>query len=162
MGAISLNAPVPLGLEHSTQGFDCGVESLNEWLRSRAWKNQLTGASRTYVTTEESTVAGYYCLSSGALAATDAPGSIRRNMPDPIPIAIIGRLAVDKAWHGKAIGAALLQDAIERSAEAAKILGILGVLVHALSDQAKVFYERHGFIASPHQPLTLVFFLKWI
>ena len=121
--------------------------------------NQVSGASRTYVVidaTDGQGVLGYYCLASGALAVTDAPGSIRRNMPDPIPMAILGRLAVDSTWQGKGLGVALLQDAMGRSTQAAVILGIRGLLAHAISLQAKTFYEYHGFIASPTQPMTLV------
>ena len=121
--------------------------------------NQASGASRTYVVidaADNQRVIGYYCLASGALAVTDAPGSIRRNMPDPIPMAILGRLAVDSTWQGKGLGVALLQDAMRRSTQAAAILGIRGLLAHAISLQAKTFYEYHGFIASPTQPMTLV------
>ena len=121
--------------------------------------NQMSGASRTYVVidaTNDQRVIGYYCLASGALAVTDAPGAIRRNMPDPIPMAILGRLAVDRTWQGKGLGVALLQDAMRRSTQAAAILGIRGLLAHAISLQAETFYEYHGFIASPTQPMTLV------
>ena len=121
--------------------------------------NQASGASRTYVVVDaadDQRVLGYYCLASGALAVTDAPGSIRRNMPDPIPMAILGRLAVDSTWQGKGLGVALLQDAMGRSTQAAAILGIRGLLAHAISLKAKAFYEYHGFIASPTQPMTLV------
>ena len=121
--------------------------------------NQVSGASRTYVVidaADDERVIGYYCLASGALAVTDAPGSIRRNMPDPIPMAILGRLAVDHTCKGKGLGVALLQDAMRRSTQAAAILGIRGLLAHAISPQAKTFYEYHGFIASPTQPMTLV------
>lgn len=121
--------------------------------------NQASGASRTYVVIDAADgnrVLGYYGLASGALAVTDAPGSIRRNMPDPIPMAILGRLAVDHTCKGKGLGVALLQDAMRRSTQAAAILGIPGLLAHAISLQAKTFYEYHGFIASPTQPMTLV------
>jgi GNAT superfamily N-acetyltransferase len=125
--------------------------------------NQASGASRTYVVVDAvdgQRVLGYYCLASGALAVTDAPGSIRRNMPDPIPMAILGRLAVDHTWQGKGLGVALLQDAMRRSTQAAAILGIRGLLAHAISLQAKSFYEYHSFIASPTQPMTLVLSLN--
>jgi len=93
---MTLAAPVPLGLEHLVDEFDCGAASLDEWLRHRARANQVSGASRSYVVAEGLTVVGFYCLASGALAIEDAPGSIRRNMPDPVPMAILGRLAVDR------------------------------------------------------------------
>lgn len=117
--------------------------------------SQISGASRTYVVCDADAghrVLGYYCLASGALAVVDAPGSVRRNMPDPIPMVMLGRLAVAKDWQGQGLGRALLQ--------AAAILGVRGVLVHAISPAAKTFYESHGFQASPAQPLTLVLSLK--
>lgn len=103
---------------------------------------------------------GYYCLSSGGLDLAEAPGAIRRNMPDPIPIAVLGRLAIDVNWQGKGLGAALLQDAVMRTGQAAAILGIGGVLVHAISEEARAFYEHYGFAASPKNPMTLVLSLK--
>jgi len=155
-----LSAPTLLSAEHELREFNSGTESLDIWLRQRAMKNQTSGASRTYVVADQTNVVAYYCLSSGALDAIDAPGSIRRNMPDPIPMAILGRLAVDTTWQGQGFGVALLQDAVLRTAQAAQILGIRGLLVHALSAEAKQFYERYGFAASPNNPMTLVLSLK--
>jgi GNAT superfamily N-acetyltransferase len=105
-------------------------------------------------------IAGYYCLASGALELNDAPAQVRRNMPNPIPVAILGRLAIDKSFQGKRLGVALLQDAALRTVQAGRILGMRGLLVHALSVEAKAFYEHHGFIASPTQPMTLILSLK--
>lgn len=156
-----LRPPVPLGEAHQLEEFDCGVDSLNGWLKRRARANQVSGASRTYVVTdEEGRVAGYYCLASGALALAQAPGSVRRNMSDPVPMAILGRLAVDRNWQGHGLGAALLRDAVERTRAASNILGLRGLLVHALSDDAKSFYERYGFVASPERPMLLVMSLR--
>lgn len=156
-----LQPPGSLDEAHRLDAFDCGVDSLNDWLKRRARANQVSGASRTYVVTdEEGQVAGYYCLASGALVLAQAPGGVRRNMPDPIPMAILGRLAVDRNWQGHGLGAALLHDAVERTRAASNILGIRGLLVHALSDDAKAFYERYGFMASPERPMLLVMSLK--
>ena len=157
---MSLSAPTLLADAHDLHLFDSGVDSLDEWLRRRARANQVSGASRTYVVCKDERVVGYYCLSSGALTVTDAPGPIRRNMPDPVPMAILGRLAVDRNWQGKGLGVALLQDAVQRTAQAAHIMGIRGLLVHAISEDARAFYQRHGFIASPRHPMTLVLSLK--
>jgi len=156
VGEIGLFPPAPLAEAHDLSGFHCGVDSLDEWLIRRAWQNQASGASRTYVVAEGTRVAGYYCLASGALAVADAPGPLRRNMPDPVPMAVLGRLAVDTSWHRRGLGVALLQDAVLRTMRAADILGIRGLLVHAISDAAKAFYERHGFMASARVPMTLV------
>ncbi|MBY5361936.1 GNAT family N-acetyltransferase [Rhizobium leguminosarum] len=155
-----LSAPALLGEAHDLQLFDSGHDSLDEWLRRRARANQVSGASRTYVVCEGERVVGYYCLSSGALAVADAPGAIRRNMPDPVPMAVLGRLAIDRNWQGKGIGAALLQDALLSTGQAAHIMGIRGLLVHAISDEAKAFYKHYGFTASPANPMTLVLSLK--
>lgn len=159
---MMLSPPALLTKEHSLSGFSSGVTSLDDWLKRRAYPNQMSGASRTYVVTDGQRVVGYYCLASGALALSDAPGFLRRNMPDPVPMGILGRLAVDGAVHGKGLGVALLQDAVFRTAQAGVIIGIRGLLVHAVSDEAKAFYEYHGFVASPTQPMTLVLSLKGI
>lgn len=155
-----LSAPVLLTADNQLADFVCGIDSLDDWLKRRAYPNQVSGASRTYVVAEGKKVVGYYCLASGALALNQSPSSIRRTMPDPVPVAILGRLAVDKSWQGKGLGVALLQDAVIRTTQAAGILGIRGLLVHALSVEAKAFYEHHGFIASPTQPMTLILSLK--
>jgi GNAT superfamily N-acetyltransferase len=160
VAGLRLSAPAPLTGEASLVEFDCGVDSLDDWLKRRARANQASGASRTYVVCDGRKVVGYYCLASGALAHGLAPPALRRNMPDPIPLAILGRLAVDQTWQGKGLGAALLQDAVLRAAQAAEIVGIRGVLAHALSAPAKAFYEYHGFIASPSHPMTLILSLK--
>lgn len=155
-----LSAPALLDPTHDLDLFQSGSDTLDTWLRRRALANQASGASRTYVVAEGRVVVGYYCLSSGALDLVDAPGSLRRNMPDPVPMAVLGRLAIDRSWQGKGLGVALLQDAVLRTGQAASIMGIRGLLVHAISAEAKVFYERHGFKASPSQPMTLVLSLK--
>lgn len=157
---MPLSAPCPLTITHQRDDFECGITSLNDWRKKRAYQNQINHASRTYVVTEGSKVVGYYCLASGALDLRDAPSSLRRNTPDPIPMAILGRLAVDHRWWNQKLGAALLQDAVLRTLQARDILGMRGVLVHAISEQAKAFYEHHGFIASPQQPMTLIMSLK--
>ena len=104
---MTLSAPVLLSAEHVLDDFSCDVASLDEWLKRRAYPNQVSGASRTYVVTEGRKLVGYYCLASGALALNDAPGSVRRNMPDPIPMVVLGRLAIEKSWQGRGLGAAL-------------------------------------------------------
>ena len=155
-----LSSPILLAADCQLDDFACGVDSLDDWLKRRAHPNQVNGASRTYIVTEGKRVVGYYCLASGALELSETPTSIRRNMPDPVPVAILGRLAVDKSCQGRGLGVALLQDAVVRTAQAGDILGIRGLLVHALSIEAKAFYEHHGFVASPTQPMTLILSLK--
>ncbi|MDD1621832.1 MAG: GNAT family N-acetyltransferase [Methylococcaceae bacterium] len=160
MASLELSSPSLLTADDQLGDFSCGIDSLDDWLKRRAHANQVSGASRTYVVTSGKKVAGYYCLASGALELNHTPSSIRRNMPDPVPLAILGRLAIDRSWQGKGLGVALLQNAVMRTAQAAGILGIRGLLVHALSVEAKAFYEHHGFFASPTQPMTLILSLK--
>jgi GNAT superfamily N-acetyltransferase len=156
-GRVAVKAPIPITADHAVDEFDCGTEpTLNEWLKKRAYTNQLSGASRTFVCCVESRVVGYYCLASGAVAAPATPGRIRRNMPDPIPVVILGRLAVDRRWQGQKLGSAMLRDAVARSLRAAESVGIRAMLIHALSDEAKRFYEKYGFVASPSDPMMLM------
>lgn len=157
---MMLSAPVPLEDGHELGAFDSGTPSLDDWLRRRARGNQASGASRTYVAAEAGRVVGYYCLASGAIDLPEAPGGLRRNMPDPIPMVILGRLAVDRTWQGRGLGVALLHDAVLRTQKAAEILGIRGVLVHAISLEARAFYEKYGFQRAPNMPMTLVLSLR--
>lgn len=152
--------PVPLGPEHDLDSFDCGVENLNDWLRRRAYPNQVSGASRTYVATAGPKIAGYYCLSAGSISAIEAPGKIRRNMPDPIPTVLLGRLGVAREWQGRGLGRSLLYDAVSRALQASETLGIAAVIVHALNEHARAFYVANGFVASRIDPLILALPLK--
>jgi GNAT superfamily N-acetyltransferase len=156
--SVPFRPPEPISDAHDVNAFDCGESSLNDWLRRRALQNETSGASRTYVVCEESTrsVVAYYCLAAGAIANGAAPGRVRRNMPDPIPVMVIGRLAVDKHHRGRGLGQGLLRDALLRTLQAAHIAGIRAILVHAISPHAKTFYERAGFHASPIDPMTLM------
>jgi GNAT superfamily N-acetyltransferase len=159
MGLMSnqrINPPEKLNASHQLDQFDCGNLQLNNWLKHRAFKNEIQGASRTYVVTVENVVVAYYCLANGAIAQTISTGKVKRNMPDPIPVMIIGRLAVDLNWQGQRIGKALLRDAILRILQAAEIAGIRAILVEAISEEAKQFYEKCGFTVSPIATMTLM------
>lgn len=129
---------------------------MDEWLVRRALPNQLAGASRTYVVIVENRVVAYYALASGSVIAGEAPGRVRRNMPNPIPVIVLGRLAVDQRWQGRGLGAALLRDAILRSLQAAEIVGIRAILVHALHEKAAAFYRKAGFQPSPISETVLM------
>lgn len=148
--------PEPLAPDHELDDFDCGVSALNDWLRRRARRNERDGASRTFVTCVSRRVVGYYCLAAGSLLPAEATGKVKRNMPDPVPVLVLGRLAIDRRWHKRGLGADLLADAVLRAVGAAETIGIRALLVHALSDDAKSFYQRHGFRASPIEPMTLM------
>ncbi len=154
--ADALRPPEHLSPVHDVSAFDSGVPVLDEWLKKRALVNEATGASRTYVVCAGGRVVGYYALATGSVAHGQAPGRIRRNMPDPVPVMILARLAVDRAWRGRDLGRSLLRDAVLRTLQAAKIGGIRAILVHAISEEAKRFYQHYGFAASPIDPLTLI------
>ena len=151
-----LSPPEPLSGGHSIDDFHCGEPSLDDWLRRRARANQVSGASRTYVVCVQRRVVAFYTLASGAVAIKTAGGRFRRNMPEPIPVAILARLAVDSAWQGRGIGRALFRDAASRVLHAADSIGIRGILVHAISGEARCFYVALGFEPSPIEPLTLM------
>lgn len=151
-----VGAPEHLSAEHDLSAFEFGVPVLDDWLNRRALANEDSGASRTYVVSAKGKVIGYYALATGAVTVQAATGRARRNMPDPIPVMILGRLAVDKAYQAKGLGHALLRDAILRTLQAAAIGGIRAILVHAISEDAKRFYERCGFVSSPIDPMTLM------
>lgn len=165
MAANPFSPPTLLTESHEPTSFSCGESELDDWLVRRALANQLSGASRTYVVTVENRVVAYYALASGAVMAGEAPGRVRRNMPDPIPVIVLGRLAVDQAWQGQGwqgqgLGAALLRDAILRSLQAAEIVGIRAILVHALHEKAAAFYRNAGFQPSPISETILMVTLR--
>lgn len=156
-----ISAPEPLRAGHILNTFCCGVDSMDSWLKQRAMKNQVTGASHTFVCCDSnSKVMAYYSLASSAVTTNTAPGRFRRNMPDPIPVVVLGRLAVDTTLHGQGIGRALVRDAGLRVIQVAETIGIRGMLVHALSDEARDFYLRVGFEPSPMDPMMLMVTLR--
>jgi len=155
-GRIALTVPAPLASDHELEIFTSGVGPLDDWLKRRARANEAAGASRTYVVCEGRQVVGYYSLAAGSVLHQIATGAVRRNMPDPVPVALLGRLAIDSRWQGRGLGQALLRDAILRVVGAAEMIGVRALLVHAISDEARTFYERCGFRPSLVQPMTLM------
>lgn len=155
---MALTAPQPLADHHQLGEFNSGVPSLDEWLKRRARANQAADASRTYVVTDDASarVVAYYALASGSVSATSVAGRFKRNMPDPIPIAVLGRLAVDAAYQGRGLGRSLFRDSALRVVNAADVIGIRGMLVHAISEEAKAFYVALGLDVSPFDPMTLM------
>jgi GNAT superfamily N-acetyltransferase len=150
-----ISAPVPLNSGHDLSTFDCGEPALNDWLCQRALKNE-SRFSRTYVVCQANRVVAYFCISAGAVDRTAAPGKIRRNAPDTIPVSVIGRLAVDREYAGKGLGADILSDALRRIAVASQSIGIGAVLIHAKDDAAKRFYLRCAeFIEYPEDSRAL-------
>ena len=150
------NAPEGLKARHSLDAFDSGVPALDDWLKRQARRNEESGASRTYVLCMEQKVIGYYSLAAGSILRAHAPGRLRRNRPDPLPVMLLGRLAVDRSCQGKGYGKGLLRDAVLRTLHAARTAGICAILVHAISEDAKHFYKACGFQQSSVDPMTLM------
>lgn len=154
MGKIT--APASISAKHNLADFNCGVPSLNEWLKRQALRNEGAGASRTFVVCKDLQVIGFYALAAGSVHRQETPGKIKRRMPEPLPVMILGRLAVDVHWQNKGIGRGLLKDAVSRTIQAAQYAGMRALLVHALSEDARLFYLRHGFQESPLNQYTLM------
>jgi GNAT superfamily N-acetyltransferase len=157
---VSLSGPNTLAEHHELGEFSSGEASLDDWLKKRARANHAGGASRVFVTCEGNRVAGYYSLSSSSVVHEIVPGRFRRNMPDPIPVVLLGRLAIDKEWQGQGIGRSLFRDAAIRVSQAAEAIGVRGIVVHAISDEARKFWKAIGFSECPHEPMTLVVTLQ--
>ena len=154
---LQLSAPAPLVSAHQLDEFECGESVLDEWLKRRAMANQFSGATRTFVVADQDKrVCGYYALAAGAVAHKLASNAVRRNMPDPIPVMVLARLAVDTRAQGIKLGAAMLRDAVNRALAVSENAGVRALLVHALHDRARLFYEHYGFQVSPTHPLTLM------
>lgn len=154
---MAISPPSPLHDAHRLDDFNCTSSDLTRWLVDRARNNHRERASRCFVVCDDrQNVIGYYALAAGAVSHALAPGSVRRNMPDPIPVAVLGRLAVHSDWVGQGIGRGLLKDAIQRTLQTAQHVGIRALLCHAIDDDAKGFYLKHGFIASPTAAMTVM------
>jgi predicted N-acetyltransferase YhbS len=152
--------PRPITEDDDTCSFDSGEPSLDDYLRKRALANHVQGASRCFVTGREARVVGYYALASASVQHRDAAGRVRRNMPDPVPVILLSRLAVDREEQGSGLGKNLLRDAILRSVAASEIIGVRALLVHARGDAARAFYAHFDFEPSPTDPLHLLLQMK--
>lgn len=159
---MGITAPETLTQDHHLANFDCGKPVLNDWVQSHALKNQVEGGSRTFVVSDTATgkVVGYYCISTGAVAHNEAPGRVKRNMPDPIPVILLGRLAVDLNYAKQGIGKGLIKDCYKRVASVAEQVGVRALLVHALDDESRQCYPSLGFSESPIQERTLMVRVK--
>ena len=154
---MQFTPPEPITASHRLEDFDCGETVLDDWLKRRALANQASGASRTFVVADErGAVCGYYAMAAGAVSHQYATSAIRRNMPDPVPVLVLARLAVDRKAQGLHLGASLLQDAVSRAVSVSKNAGVRALLVHALHEKARQFHEHYGFMPSPIHPLTLM------
>ncbi len=153
---VGVRRPELLTVRHEISKFESNEPALDDWLKRRALKSQKSGAARSYVVTAENLVVGYYSLAVGSIERSVTVGRVRRNMPDPVPVMLLARLAIDKNWQGRGLGRSLLRDAVFRTIQAAEIVGIRALLVHAISMEAKRFYQYFGFQPSQVETMTLM------
>ena len=158
MSGYSQPRPISEGDDFAT--FESGEPTLDEDLHKRALSNHLEGASRCFVTCRHGQVVGFYALASASVDRGAVPGKVRRNMPDPVPVILLSRLAVDRKEQHKGLGKQLLRDAITRSVQAADIIGVRALLVHALHDDARSFYAHFEFEPSSTDPLHMLLLMK--
>ncbi|QSA95811.1 GNAT family N-acetyltransferase [Methylococcus sp. EFPC2] len=144
---MNLTEPAPLDSTHVLEGFDCSKPTLNGWLLRQA---QAGGSAKTFVVCEDNRVVGYFSLTVGQVDTFEVPERIRKGMGQyPIPVVILARLAVDRAYQGRSIGVGMLQDAIRRTLMIAEQAGICALLTHPIDAETEAFYQRFGFVASP-------------
>jgi predicted N-acetyltransferase YhbS len=155
-----VKAPAPLTEAHDIESFDCGNEVMNAWLKTRALKNQDEGATRTFVVCDGDRVVGYYALAVGSCARADAPGSISRGMPEPIPVMILARLAVDTRGQNRGLGRQLIADAVMRTLRVAEEVGVRALMVSTIDDAARDYYEKLGFVRARQSEDVLMLRLK--
>lgn len=131
---------------HDTGDFDSGLPSLDDWLRKKAAVAGAAGTAATWVLCRGNRVVGYYALAMGSVECRVAPSRLGRGQPDPIPVLLLARLALDRSEQGSGLGADLLQDALVRAVAGARHYGARAVVVDAIDDRAHAFYEHHGFV----------------
>jgi GNAT superfamily N-acetyltransferase len=152
----SLSRPESIEKRHLLDAFTSREDVLDSWLKKRVLKNHVENASRTFVVHDDNRVIAYYYLAVGSVESSKAPGEIKRNMPNPIPVMVLGKLAVDRRYEGFGIARGLLKDVTLRTFNVSQHTGVRSLLVHALSKSARHFYKRFGFIHSPLDDITLM------
>ena len=157
-----LHGPVPLGPTIRRAGFASGTPALDDWFCNHALQAHRADSTKVFVVHDEHLAAqGFYALSAGSVSRKEAPDRVRKGLgAHPIPVALLGRLAVDERAQGKGLGQALLKDALGRIAQASESLGVRCVLAHAKDEPAKSFYAHFGFEPSPIDPLWMFLLLK--
>jgi len=156
-----LSAVELLTAAHKLEEFDCGTHvALNHWLKRFARMNQASGDTRTYVVHRDSNVVGFYALAPGSVSRKQATARAAKASPEPVPVVLLARLAIDKKEQGKGLGSALLKDALQRAYAGAEIIGGRAILVHAIDDQAAAFYRRYGFESCPGLEFHLMLLMK--
>ncbi len=156
---VAVTPPRPLLEDDDRSGFDCGRDSLNGWFQRHAWANHVGGTSRVNVITEPATgrIAGYVSLSAAQIERAFLPKPQQRNRPDPVPVTLLGQLAIDVAYQGQGHAASLLIFALRTALQAAESIGSAGVLTHPLDDGVRRFYARWGFADLPFDPRRAMF-----
>lgn len=159
---MALSAPVPLAEHHDLDEFNCSESSLNEWLKKRARSNAAGGASQVFVCSDDNDkkILAYYSLSASSVIHAELPGRVRRNMPDPLPVVLLGRLAVDMSLEGKGVGQSLFKDAAHRVNQAADLIGVAAIIVHPISEKAHAFWVKRGFVDCPGEQRMMVVTMK--
>jgi GNAT superfamily N-acetyltransferase len=158
---MNLSSPVPIERQHDATSFDCGEESLNEYIKKYALLNHQNRSARTYVAMIGTKLAGYYTLANGSVGRNEAPPRIAQGLGNhPVPVMLLARLAVDAAEKGKGLGPGLLKDAVLRAFQASELVGSRAVVTHAKNEAAKTFYQRFGFVPSPLNELHLYLLMK--
>jgi GNAT superfamily N-acetyltransferase len=160
IGLLQLQRPERLTLKHDVGGFDSGTPLLDRWLRNGALRNDAEGAVRVYVVCQDTQIVAFYSLANGAVFRSSVASARSRELSASVPVMILGRLAVERRLQGQGLGRSLLRDAVLRTLQAAEVVGIQALLVHAKDEEARAFYERCGFLPSPIDPLTLMLPLK--
>jgi GNAT superfamily N-acetyltransferase len=153
------STPVPLTADHRIDGFNCGKTKLNDWLKAHALDNE-GRSSRTYVVVantgpQAGDVIGYYTLATGGVTRSEMPRQIRQDLPNPVPVMMLGRLAVDERHQKKDIGPAMLREAMQRTLEISQSAGVRALMVHAIDDEAVTFYLKYGFVTFPADSRTM-------
>jgi GNAT superfamily N-acetyltransferase len=161
VSAEALFGPEPLQARHDVSSLDCGAPALNDYLIDRALSDARAGKSQTQVACRGDSVVAYYSLAAGSVEASAATQRAAAGQDrQPIPVIVLARLAVDLTEQGHGLGEQMLVQALARSAEAASLIGVRAVLVHAKDQTARGFYERYGFEPSPTHPLHLLLLMK--
>lgn len=157
---MPLAAPVPLTEHHELDSFNCSEPSLNDWLQKRARGNVASGGSNVFVCCDGNKVLAYYATSASSVLHSDVPKKLTRNMPNPIPVVLLGRLAVDASLEGKGVGRSLFKDAAQRVNAAADHIGVVAIVVHPISDQARHFWLKQGFVDCPGEQRMMIATMK--
>ena len=155
VGRGAYQAPVPIDPKHRLDEFDCGKPPLDDWLQAHALENE-GKASRTYVVADASLrVSAYYTLALGSVIRTEVPRKMRHGLPNPVPVMVLGRLAVDRRHGGRGLGPAMLKEAMQRTLMVEQQAGALALIVHAIDDEAVGFYAKYGFQVFPAGSRTM-------